>query len=135
MSASKSETKVAAVSTEANAKSESGNLSAVVAEVADAGQGSTVSAGSTASVTVPSTYTATAYSLSGKTASGRRVTKGLIAADPSVLPLGSRVRLEAGAYSGEYLVADTGGSVRGKRIDIWTPSNHEASRFGRRSVK
>src|SRR5258705_112195 len=61
-------------------------------------------------------YTATAYSLSGRTASGLRVSKGLIAADPRVLPLGTRVRLEAGAWSGEYLVADTGGAVRGKRI-------------------
>jgi 3D (Asp-Asp-Asp) domain-containing protein len=80
-------------------------------------------------------YTATAYSLGGRTASGQPVAKGLIAADPSVLPLGTRVRLEAGAYSGEYLVADTGGAVRGKRIDIWTPSSHEANRFGRRTVK
>jgi len=80
-------------------------------------------------------YTATAYSLYGKTASGRRVSKGLIAADPRVLPLGTRVRLDAGNYSGEYLVADTGGSVRGKRIDIWTPTGREAMRFGRRIVK
>jgi 3D (Asp-Asp-Asp) domain-containing protein len=63
------------------------------------------------------------------------VAKGLIAADPRHLPLGSRVRLEAGAYSGEYLVADTGAMVRGKRIDIWTPTSREAMRFGRRPVK
>jgi 3D (Asp-Asp-Asp) domain-containing protein len=81
------------------------------------------------------TYTATAYSLYGRTASGLRVTRGLIAADPRVLPLGTRVRLEAGSYSGEYLVADTGGSVRGKKIDIWTANPHEANRFGRRQVK
>lgn len=81
------------------------------------------------------TYTATAYSLNGRTASGVRVSKGLIAADPRVLPLGTRVRLEAGAYSGEYLVADTGALVRGKRIDIWTPNTREANRFGRRLVK
>jgi 3D (Asp-Asp-Asp) domain-containing protein len=49
--------------------------------------------------------------------------------------MGTRVRLEAGAYSGEYLVADTGGAVRGKKIDIWTPSTREANRFGRRLVK
>jgi 3D (Asp-Asp-Asp) domain-containing protein len=52
-----------------------------------------------------------------------------------VLPLGSRVRLEAGAYSGEYLVADTGGAVRGRKIDIWMPSTGEAMRFGRRNVR
>jgi 3D (Asp-Asp-Asp) domain-containing protein len=85
---------------------------------------------------VPAThYVATAYSLRGRTASGRPVAKGIIAADPRHLPLGSRVRLEAGAYSGEYLVADTGSLVRGRRIDIWTPTSREAMRFGRRKVK
>ena len=83
----------------------------------------------------PSPYVATAYSLRGRTASGRPVSKGLIAADPRVLPLGSRVKLEAGNYSGEYLVADTGGAVRGRHIDIWTPSSREAMRFGRRVIK
>jgi len=83
----------------------------------------------------PAKYVATAYSLRGRTASGRMVAKGLIAADPRHLPLGSRVRLEAGSYSGEYLVADTGSMVRGKRIDIWTPTSREAMRFGRRTVK
>jgi len=86
-------------------------------------------------VVPPASYVATAYSLRGRTASGRFVAKGLIAADPRHLPLGSRVRLEAGAYSGEYLVADTGSLVRGKRIDIWTPTSREAMRFGRRTVK
>lgn len=86
-------------------------------------------------VVPPTNYVATAYSLRGRTASGRYVAKGLIAADPRHLPLGSRVRLEAGAYSGEYLVADTGSLVRGRRIDIWTPTSREAMRFGRRNVK
>ncbi len=86
-------------------------------------------------VVPPTSYVATAYSLRGRTASGRMVAKGLIAADPRHLPLGSRVRLEAGPWSGEYLVADTGALVRGKRIDIWTPSTREAMRFGRRTVK
>jgi 3D (Asp-Asp-Asp) domain-containing protein len=80
-------------------------------------------------------YMATAYSLKGRTASGRMVSRGLIAADPRVLPLGSRVRLEHPGYSGEYLVADTGGAIRGRRIDIWIPSAREAMRFGRRTVK
>jgi len=84
---------------------------------------------------VPQTYTATAYSLRGRTASGRLVSRGLIAADPAVLPLGTRIRLEAGAFSGEYIVADTGGAVRGRRIDIWTPTAREAMQFGRRFVK
>jgi 3D (Asp-Asp-Asp) domain-containing protein len=82
-----------------------------------------------------SPYLATAYSLRGRTASGSRVGKGVIAADPRLLPLGSHVRIEAGLYSGDYLVADTGGSVRGRRVDIWTPTTREAFRFGRRRVK
>jgi len=86
-------------------------------------------------VVAPAPYVATAYSLRGRTASGRMVSKGLIAADPRHLPLGSRVRIDAGTYSGEYLVADTGGMVRGRRIDIWTPTSREAMRFGRRTVK
>ena len=80
-------------------------------------------------------YVATAYSLRGRTASGRMVSKGLIAADPRLLPLGARVRLETGGYSGEYLVADTGRLIKGKRIDIWIPSSREAMKFGRRKVK
>ena len=83
----------------------------------------------------PVTYTATAYSLRGRTASGQPVSRGLIAADPRILPLGTRVRVDAGNFSGEYLVADTGGSVKGRRIDIWTPTSREALRFGRRAVK
>jgi 3D (Asp-Asp-Asp) domain-containing protein len=80
-------------------------------------------------------YTATAYSFTGRTASGRPVAKGLIAADTSVLPIGTRVRLDAGPYSGEYVVADTGGAVRGRRIDVWVPTTREAFRFGRRGVR
>lgn len=83
----------------------------------------------------PQTYMATAYSLRGRTASGMPVARGLIAADTSLLPLGTRVRVEAGSFSGEYVVADTGGSVRGHRIDIWTPTSREALQFGRRAVK
>jgi len=87
-------------------------------------------------VIVPAeSYTATAYSLRGRTASGRAVARGVIAADPRFLPIGTRVRVDAGQWSGEYIVADTGGSVRGRRIDIWTPTAHEAMRFGRRLVK
>jgi 3D (Asp-Asp-Asp) domain-containing protein len=80
-------------------------------------------------------FTATAYSLRGRTASGGGVRRGIIAADRRVLAIGTRVRLEAGTYSGEYLVADTGGAVRGRKIDIWVPNTGEAMRFGRRPVK
>ena len=57
---------------------------------------------------LPVSYVATAYSLRGRTASGKFVSQGIIAADPRFLPLGSRVHVQAGAWSGEYLVADTG---------------------------
>jgi 3D (Asp-Asp-Asp) domain-containing protein len=87
------------------------------------------------SLTNAERYTATAYSLRGRTATGRGVARGIIAADPRVLPLGSIVRIEAGNWSGEYLVADTGGKIKGKKIDIWVPSTREAMRFGRRTVK
>jgi 3D (Asp-Asp-Asp) domain-containing protein len=83
----------------------------------------------------PQTYAATAYSLRGRTASGKPVSRGLIAADPALLPLGTRVRVEAGFLSGEYLVADTGGAVRGRHIDIWMPTSREARQFGRRTVR
>ena len=79
-------------------------------------------------------FTATAYCLRGRTAMGHGVRKGIIAADPRVLRLGSQVNLGAGAYSGNYLVSDTGSRVKGRKIDIWVPSCAEARRFGRRSV-
>ena len=80
-------------------------------------------------------FTATAYCLQGRTASGAGVRRGVIAADPRVLRLGSRISLGAGAYSGSYLVADTGGAVKGRKLDIWVPSCAEARRFGRRTVQ
>ena len=79
-------------------------------------------------------FTATAYCLKGRTASGHGVRRGIIAADPRILRLGSRVNLGAGAYSGQYLVSDTGGKIKGKKIDIWVPNCAEARRFGRRTV-
>jgi len=118
------------------AKSAAEAASGVVIDTAtQTGSLGEASASDVKAVAPPSSYVATAYSLRGRTASGMPVSKGLIAADPRFLPLGSRVRLEAGAYSGEYLVADTGGSVRGRRIDIWTPSSQEAMRFGKRNIK
>jgi 3D (Asp-Asp-Asp) domain-containing protein len=80
-------------------------------------------------------FSATAYCFSGRTAMGHGVRRGLIAADPRVLKLGSRVYISAGQWSGTYLVSDTGGAIKGKRIDIWVPSCGEARRFGRRSVQ
>ncbi len=81
-----------------------------------------------------SKFTATAYCLKGRTASGSGVRRGIVAADPRVLPLGTRISMNAGSYTGSYLVADTGGAVKGRKLDIWVPSCSEAIRFGRRSV-
>lgn len=79
-------------------------------------------------------FKATAYCLKGKTAMGGAVRRGIVAADPRILPLGSRIQITAGSYSGTYTVADTGGAVRGRVLDIWVSSCSEAVRFGRKSV-
>lgn len=80
------------------------------------------------------TFKATAYCLRGRTASGSGVRRGIVAADPRVLPLGTRIQISAGPYSGTYTVADTGGAIKGRILDVWVPNCSEAMRFGRRSV-
>jgi len=80
-------------------------------------------------------FKATAYCLRGKTASGRYVRRGIVAADPRVLRLGTRIHMSAGKYSGNYVVGDTGGKIRGRILDIWVPSCKEARSWGRRTVK
>ncbi len=80
-------------------------------------------------------FKATAYCLKGRTATGSSVRRGIVAADRRVLPLGTKIAVSAGSYSGTYVVADTGGAVRGRILDIWVPSCSEAMRFGRRTVK
>jgi 3D (Asp-Asp-Asp) domain-containing protein len=80
-------------------------------------------------------FTATAYCDSGVTKSGVRTRRGIIAADPAHLPVGSVVRVrEVGhpRYEGIYTVMDTGGLVRGRRIDLYMPDCHEARLFGLR---
>jgi 3D (Asp-Asp-Asp) domain-containing protein len=79
-------------------------------------------------------FKATAYCLQGRTASGGGVRRGIVAADTRVLPLGTRIQMTAGAYSGTYTVADTGGVVKGRILDVWVPSCSEAMRFGRKTV-
>lgn len=80
-------------------------------------------------------FAATAYCLKGRTASGIDVKQGMIAADPRVLPLGTVVHLRAGSYTGTYTVTDTGGRIRGRRVDVYVPTHREAVQFGRRQVK
>ncbi len=79
-------------------------------------------------------FKATAYCLRGKTASGRYVRRGIVAADPRVLRLGTRIYMRGGRYTGNYVVADTGGKIKGRILDIWVPSCAEARRWGRRTV-
>jgi 3D (Asp-Asp-Asp) domain-containing protein len=82
-------------------------------------------------------FTASAYCLNGKTQSGVRTRKGIIAADPRVLPRGSIVWIygPTGRRQGTYTVADTGGSVKGREIDIFMPSCRAAKRFGVRRMR
>jgi len=80
------------------------------------------------------TFSATAYCFSGRTSMGHAVRRGLVAADPRVLKMGSKIVVNAGSYSGTYLVSDTGGGIKGKKLDVWVPSCSEARRFGRRTV-
>ena len=59
-----------------------------------------------------------------------------MAADRTVLPLNSRIRVYgAGRYSGDYTVEDTGVKVDGHHIDLYMPSLAEAKKFGRQRVK
>ena len=81
--------------------------------------------------------TATAYSVRGETADGD-VTKyrQTIAADPNVIPLGSRVQIKgAGHWSGIHTVTDTGRKVRGNSVDIFIPDAAVAKEFGKKAVR
>ena len=78
----------------------------------------------------------TAYCLKGLMRTGVRTRDGMAAADPRVLPLGSVVRVSHpdGRPIGVFVVMDTGGAVRGNKIDIYMDSCREASDWGRRPV-
>ena len=82
-------------------------------------------------------FTATAYSVSGETASGSVTRHGrTVAADPSILPLGTKIEVQdAGPYSGVYVVEDSGRSVHGREIDIYIEGAHEAKQFGSKDVQ
>jgi 3D (Asp-Asp-Asp) domain-containing protein len=82
------------------------------------------------------TFSATAYCKGKVTAAGTAPTKGTVAADPAVLPLGSRIRLTGldARYDGDYVVLDTGAAVRGRRIDLYIRDCREATRFGHRTA-
>ncbi|MDO6848528.1 LysM peptidoglycan-binding domain-containing protein [Priestia megaterium] len=89
------------------------------------------------SMTVEATaYTANCAGCSGTTATGvdlkANPNQKVIAVDPSVIPLGSKVYVEG---YGEAVAADTGGAIKGNRIDVFVPSEGDAQQFGRKSVK
>lgn len=77
------------------------------------------------------TVSSTGYSLPGRTATGIPVGWGVIAVDPAVIPLGTRLTIPG---YGEGVAADTGSAVRGATIDLWFPSLGQARAWGRRTV-
>ncbi len=74
------------------------------------------------------TVYATGYCLKGTTATGLPVGPGIVATDPSAIPLGTRMTIPG---YGEGVAADTGGGIQGRRIDVWIKSCAAAAAFGR----
>ncbi|WP_230199556.1 G5 and 3D domain-containing protein [Bacillus testis] len=81
-------------------------------------------------------YTAGCNGCSGTTATGYDLRSNpnakIIAVDPSVIPLGSKVFVEGYGYA---IAADTGGAIRGNKIDVFFSSKSKAYQWGKRSVK
>jgi 3D (Asp-Asp-Asp) domain-containing protein len=67
-----------------------------------------------------------------RTASGLRPGYGVVAVDPRFIPLGTRLYIEGYGYA---VAGDTGGAIKGDRIDLGYDSNHEAANVGRKRVK
>src|SRR5690606_21203542 len=80
-------------------------------------------------------YTANCRGCSGITAYGINLKKNpeakVIAVDPNIIPLGTKVHVEG---YGEAIAADTGGSIKGNKIDVFYPTNKLALNWGRRTV-
>lgn len=74
----------------------------------------------------------TGASADGYTATGLRAGYGVIAVDPRVIKLGSRVYVEGYGFA---VAGDTGGAIKGARIDVCFESKSEALRWGRRKVR
>ena len=77
------------------------------------------------------TVSATCYDLPGKTATGMPVGRGVVAIDPAVIRLGSRLYIPG---YGNGVAADVGGGIRGNIIDLWFPTYAECAAWGRRTV-
>ena len=82
------------------------------------------------------TFSATAYCSGTITASGIRVREGIAATDPSLVPIGSVIRVSGleRRYNGVYTVMDTGAKIRGRRLDLYLRDCDAAIRFGRRAA-
>ncbi|MGM0831084.1 MAG: ubiquitin-like domain-containing protein [Bacillota bacterium] len=81
-------------------------------------------------------YTASCNGCSGYTATGINLKSNpnvkVIAVDPSVIPLGTKVYVEGYGYA---VAADTGGAIKGNKIDVFFPSKSDAYRWGRKTIK
>lgn len=77
------------------------------------------------------TVVATGYSIHGRTATGVPTGWGVIAVDPSVIPLGTRMTIPG---YGSGVAADTGSAIQGSTIDLWFPTVAQARAWGRRTV-
>jgi 3D (Asp-Asp-Asp) domain-containing protein len=84
-----------------------------------------------------SVFIATAYCQGTITAGGTDVTEGIVAADPTVLPLGTVIRVAGltSRYNRLYHVMDTGRKIQGHRIDLYISDCGEAVQFGRRRAE
>jgi 3D (Asp-Asp-Asp) domain-containing protein len=74
---------------------------------------------------------AVAYSLPGGTALGIPVRRGVVAVDPKLIPLGTRLHVPG---YGKAIAADVGTAIKGKIIDLWFPSIDAARSWGRKTV-
>lgn len=78
----------------------------------------------------------TAYCIEGETKSGVQTRRGIVAADPNVLPIGTIVRVEGlKSHNGRYIVQDTGRAIMGRELDIFMPDCSAAKRFGRQEAR
>ena len=77
------------------------------------------------------TVSSTGYCLKGNTATGVPTSPGVVAVDPTVIPLGTRMYVPG---YGEGVAADTGSAVKGQTIDVWFESCAKAIAWGRKTV-
>ena len=77
------------------------------------------------------TVSATGYTIRGRTSTGIPTAPGVVAVDPAVIPLGTRLTIPG---YGVGIAADTGGAVLGNTIDVWFSTGAQARQWGRRTV-